>query len=95
MLNMHDANIVTLCENKGDRSDCSNYMGISLLSIAGKVFASVAFDLLISLRQIQEKSRDQRKSFYVAFIDFTKAFDLVSKRGLFALLEKIGCPESC
>ena len=29
---------------------------------------------------------------YVAFIDLTKAFDLVSRKGLFRLLEKIGCP---
>ena len=29
---------------------------------------------------------------YVAFIDLTKAFDLVSRKGLFRLLEKTGCP---
>ena len=29
---------------------------------------------------------------YVAFFDLTKAFDLVSRKGLFRLLEKIGCP---
>ena len=29
---------------------------------------------------------------YVAFIDLTKAFDLVSRDGLFKALEKIGCP---
>jgi hypothetical protein len=29
---------------------------------------------------------------YIAFIDLTKAFDLVSRSGLFKLLEKIGCP---
>ena len=28
----------------------------------------------------------------VAFIDLTKAFDLVIRKGLFRLLEKIGCP---
>ena len=28
----------------------------------------------------------------IVFIDLTKAFDLVSRRGLFQLLEKIGCP---
>ena len=29
---------------------------------------------------------------YTAFIDLTKAFDLVSRSGLFKLLHKIGCP---
>ena len=29
---------------------------------------------------------------YIAFIDLTKAFDLVSRSGLFELLRKIGCP---
>ena len=29
---------------------------------------------------------------YVAFIDLTKAFDLVSRKGRFRLLENIGCP---
>ena len=38
---MRDANVVTLYKNKGDRGDCNNYRGISLLSIVGKVFARV------------------------------------------------------
>ncbi|XP_067905187.1 uncharacterized protein si:dkey-234i14.6 isoform X2 [Heterodontus francisci] len=41
---------------------------------------------------IQEKCREQQMPLYIAFIDLTKAFDLVSRRGLFRLLEKIGCP---
>jgi len=114
---MRDANIITLFKNKGDRSDCNNYRGISLLSIVGKTFAKVVLrrlqvlaervypesqcgfraerstiDMIFSLRQLQEKSREQRQPLYMAFIDLTKAFDLVSRRGLFKLLEKIGCP---
>ena len=38
---MRDAKIVTLFKNKGDRSDCNNYRGISLLSVVHKVFAQV------------------------------------------------------
>ena len=34
---MRDAKIVTLCKNKGERSDCNNYRGISLLGIVAKV----------------------------------------------------------
>ena len=36
---MRDANIVTLY--KGDRSDCTNYRGISLPSLVGKLFSRV------------------------------------------------------
>lgn len=116
---MRNAKIVTLYKNKGDRSDCSNYRGISLLSIVGKLYARVLFvrlqqlaervypesqcgfraerstvDMIFSLRQLQEKSREQQKPLYVAFIDLTKAYDLVSRDGLFNILLKIGCPRS-
>ena len=49
---MKDAKIVTLYKNKGDKSDCNNYRGISLLSIVGKVFARV---LLVRLQQLAER----------------------------------------
>ena len=114
---MRDANIVTLYKNKGDRSDCNNYRGISLLNIVGKVFARVTLsrlqslascvypesqcgfragrstvDMIFSLRQLQEKCREQQQPLFLAFVDLTKAFDLVSRSGLFHILQKIGCP---
>ena len=49
-------------------------------------------DMIFSLRQLQEKCREQRKPLYVAFIDLTKAFGLVSRDGLFKILTKIGFP---
>eukprot|EP00057_Strongylocentrotus_purpuratus_P009763 XP_011664237.1 PREDICTED: uncharacterized protein LOC100887870 [Strongylocentrotus purpuratus] len=49
-------------------------------------------DMIFSIRQLQEKSREQRQPLYIAFIDLTKAFDLVSRKILFNLLQKIGCP---
>ena len=114
---MRDASIITLYKNKGDRSDCNNYRGISVLSIVGKTFARVmlnrlqtlvervypeaqcgfraqrsTIDMIFSLRQLQEKCREQRRPLYIAFTDLTKAFDLVSRSGLFTtLLHRMGC----
>ena len=47
---------------------------------------------MISLKQLQEKCRAQGKPLYVTFIDLTKAFDLVSRDGLYKILAKIGHP---
>ena len=49
-------------------------------------------DMIFSLRQLQEKCREQRQPLFIAFIDLTKAFDLVSRSGLFTLLQRTGCP---
>jgi Reverse transcriptase (RNA-dependent DNA polymerase) len=49
--------------------------------------------MIFSLRKLQEKCRKLWQPLYIAFIDLTKAFDLVSRSGLFAMLEKIGCPQ--
>ena len=115
---MRDSEILTLYKNKGERNDCNNYRGISLLSIVGKVFALVilmrlqklaerifypdsqcgfragrsTINMIFSLRQLQEKCREQHIPLYITFIELTKAFDLVSRDGLFKVLPKIGCP---
>ena len=52
---MRDSNIVTLCKCKGDRSDCNNYRGISLLIIVGKVFARVVLSRLQVLASIRQE----------------------------------------
>ena len=49
-------------------------------------------DMIFSARQLQDKCREQIRPLFIVFIDLTKSFDLVSRRGLFNLLEKIGCP---
>ncbi|KAI8499112.1 hypothetical protein Bbelb_228760 [Branchiostoma belcheri] len=115
---LRDAIIVSLYKNKGEKSDCSNYRGVTLLSIAGKILARVVLDRLIPtiaeenlpesqcgfranrgttdmifvLRQIQEKCREQNMGLYAAFIDLTKAFDTVSRDGLWKILSRLGCP---
>ena len=49
---MRDSKITTLYNNKAERNDCNNYRGISLLSMAGKVFARV---ILIRLHNLSER----------------------------------------
>ena len=48
--------------------------------------------MVFSLRQLQGKCREQQTPLYIAFIDLTKAFYLVSRDVLFMVLPKIGCP---
>ena len=74
----------------------------SLLSIVGKAFAHMALNrfkagrstigMIFSLCQVQEKYHEHRQPLFITFIDMTKAFDLVGRKGLFTLLQRIGCP---
>ena len=113
---LKDAVIISLYKNKGDKSDCSNYRRITLLSIAGKVLARILLnrlipsiikdftpegqcgfranrgttDMIFVIQQIQEKCREQNMGLFVAFIDLTKAFDTVSRDGLWKILSRLG-----
>ena len=49
-------------------------------------------DMIFVLRQIQEKCREQNIDLFAAFIDLTKAFDTVSRDGLWKILATFGCP---
>ena len=48
--------------------------------------------MVFSLRQLQEKCREQHQPNNIAFIYPTNAFDLMSRDGLFKILPLIGCP---
>ena len=50
-------------------------------------------DMIFSLRQVQGKCLEQNMPLYAVFIDFSKAFDTVSREGLWQVLRKFGCPE--
>ena len=49
-------------------------------------------DMISPLCQLQEKCREQQQPLFLAFVDLTKAFDLLSHSGLFQIFQKIGCP---
>lgn len=110
--------ITALYKNKGDRSDCNSYRGISLLSAPGKIFARVLLNRLknlserilpetqfgfrpdrgtceaiFSVRQLQEKSREQGRQLFLCFVDLEKAFDSVPREALWLVLVKLGCTE--
>ena len=115
---LRNAVVIALYKNKGEKTDCSNYHGITLLSIAGKILARILLnrltptiaeahlpesqcgfrtqrgtsDMVFVLRQLQEKCREQNLSLFITFVDLAKAFDTVSRKGLWAILGKLGCP---
>ena len=49
-------------------------------------------DMIFTLRQIQEKCREQILPLYICFIDFRKAFDSVPRDMLWRVLGRYGCP---
>ena len=51
-------------------------------------------DMIFTVRQLQEKCVEQHQDLYLLFIDLTKAFDTVSRPGLWSILAKLGCPPS-
>ena len=49
-------------------------------------------DMIFASRQVQEKCREQNKDLYMLFVDLTKAFDTVSRPGLWNILPRLGIP---
>ena len=49
-------------------------------------------DMIFTARQLQEKCQEQNVDLYMTFVDLTKAFDTVSRDGLWKIMTKFGCP---
>ena len=49
-------------------------------------------DMSFTTRQPQEKYQEQNVDLYMTFVDLTKAFDTVSREGLWKIMAKFGCP---
>ena len=104
-----DASIIHLFKRKGNPQLCDNHLGISLLSVAGKVLARVLFnrlnehleqtgllpesqcgfrkdrgtiDMIFTARSLHVKCQEQNVDLYMTFVDLTKAFDTVSREGI-------------
>ena len=56
---LRDTVIVSLYKNKGEKSDCSSYQSITLLSIAGKILARVLLNRLIPTKAHQNTTESQ------------------------------------
>ena len=48
--------------------------------------------MIFTARQLQEKCQEQKVDLYMTFVDLTKAFDTVSREGLWKIMAKFGCP---
>ncbi len=82
---MRNTKIVILYKNKGDRSDCNNYRGISLLSIVGKVFTRVLLaHLQVLAARFYPESRGAESSLPVAHPGYQVLSDILFRLGLIA-----------
>jgi len=50
-------------------------------------------DMIFAARQLQEKCQEQNQGLFSTFVDLTKAFDTVSRQGLWRIMSKFGCPD--
>ena len=49
-------------------------------------------DTIFTARQLKEKCQEQNVDLYMTFVELTKAFETVSRDGLWKIMAKIGCP---
>ena len=49
--------------------------------------------MIFVMRQIRKNCREQNLGVYVSFVDLSKAFDAVSRDGLWKILARLGCPQ--
>ncbi|VDK82171.1 unnamed protein product [Dibothriocephalus latus] len=79
---------------------CDNHRGISFFNITGKIFSlivSIPIWNEDSCRKagaafaLQDKGQEMRTHRYTIFVDLMKAFNMVSRDGLWKVMQKFGC----
>nr|KAG5698578.1 hypothetical protein BaRGS_027089 [Batillaria attramentaria] len=82
--------IVIKLPKKGDHRDCSNYRGIMLLSVPGKVLNRILLERM--REEVDPMLRDQQAGFRRNRSYYEKAFDSVDREALWKLLRHYGVP---
>jgi hypothetical protein len=77
--------IIVPVHKKGDKTDCSNYRGISLLSTSNKILSNILLSRLSPY--IDEIIGDHQ-----LFVDFKKAYDSVRREVLYNILIEFWIP---
>ena len=49
--------------------------------------------MVFIVHELQEKFHNYNKGLYAMFVDFIKASDTMSRKGLWLMLECLGCPK--
>ena len=49
--------------------------------------------MVFAARQLQEKFQEQHQDLYITFVYLTKAFDTVSREGLWKIMTEFGSPD--
>ncbi len=49
--------------------------------------------MTFTARQLQEKCQEQNSDLFLLFVELTKAFNTVSREGLWKIIAKYGCPD--
>ena len=99
---------------KGDKTQCDNYRGISIINSISKIYDYIlcnrltkwftpdreqagaqqkrgCTEHLVTLRLIMNYCCVRRLKLYVAYIDFSKAYDRVPRNKLMHSLKRLGC----
>ena len=113
--------IIPVYKRNGDRKDCNNYRGITLLSCLGKLFTAIinnrltdycntyniiqenqagfrsnysTNDHIFSLKMIIDLFFSKKLKLYCVFVDYKKAFDMVSRSAMWHKLINSGISSS-